>query len=130
MNEENGGITTIDDFESENSNFNNRERLEVYLTNARSFLKGKRFFMDHYFRINALNETSNWYVTHQFNYENKFFEYNQATVASSVGSTSFNRFGNSYSHSGINDQTHYNKMQNTLGRVFENTNLRKIKLFP
>lgn len=129
LNEENGGITTIDDFESENSNFNNRERLEVYLTNARSFLKGKRFFIDHYFRINALNETSNWYVTHQFNYENKFFEYNQATVASSVGSTSFNRFGNSYSDSGINDQTHYNKMQNTLGLVYENTNLGKIKFF-
>jgi hypothetical protein len=43
LNEENGGITTIEDFESENINFNNRERLEVYLTNAKSFLKGNGF---------------------------------------------------------------------------------------
>lgn len=129
LNEENGGITTIEDFESENINFNNRERLEVYLTNAKSFLKGKRIFADHYFRINASKETSNWYLAHQFNYENKFFEYNQSTVASTVGDTSFNRFGDSYLSSGINDQTNYNKMQNTLGLVYENAILGKFKFF-
>ncbi len=129
LNEENGGITTIEDFESENINFNNRERLEVYLTNAKSFLKGKRIFVDHYFRINALKETSNWYVVHQFNYENKFFEYNQRTVASTVGGTRFNRFGDSYLSSGINDQTNYNKMHNSLGLVYENAVLGKFKFF-
>ncbi|HBS52917.1 MAG TPA: hypothetical protein DD806_02840, partial [Flavobacterium sp.] len=47
LNKENGGITTIDDFESENIDYKNRQRLEVYLTDAKSFLKGKRFFIDH-----------------------------------------------------------------------------------
>ena len=80
LNEENGGITTIEDFESGNPDYLERERLEVYLTDARSFLKGKRVFLDHIFRVNSVKGSNNLYVTHQFNYENKFFEYNQPTV--------------------------------------------------
>ena len=76
LNEENGGITTLEDFESGNPDYDNRERLEVYFKDAKSFLKGKRVFVDHFFRINAVKGTNNLYVTHQLNYENKFFEYN------------------------------------------------------
>lgn len=43
-NGENGGITSIIDFESNNPDFSNRARLQVYLTDAKSFLKGKRLF--------------------------------------------------------------------------------------
>ncbi|MCF8322658.1 MAG: putative porin [Flavobacterium sp.] len=128
-NEENGGITTISDFESENPNFNNRERLEVYLKDGKSFLKGKRIFMDHRFRMNTTQGTNNWYLSHQFNYENKFFEYSQSTVASTVGSSRVFRFGDSYLNSNIKDQTKYNKMHNTVGLVYENTNLGKLTLF-
>ena len=129
LNEENGGITTLEDFESGNPDYDNRERLEVYFKDAKSFLKGKRVFVDHFFRINAVKGTDNLYVTHQLNYENKFFEYNQATVPSTVGKTAVYRYGNSYVTSGINDQTRYNKMHNTLGLIYENTNLGKFKFF-
>ena len=115
LNEENGGITTISDFESEDPKYNNRQRLEVYFNDAKSFLKGKRIFLDHNFRVNANKGSNNLYVTHQFNYENKFFEYNQATVPSIVGSEIVNRFGESFVNSGINDQTRYNKMYNKMG---------------
>src|SRR3970040_3067875 len=108
-NEENGGITTVEDFESENPDFQNRERLEVYLTDAKSFLKGKRVFLDHLFRVNSTAGNNNLYVSHQFNYENKYFEYNQTTVPSSVGGLNVFRYGDSYKTSGINDQTHYTK---------------------
>jgi hypothetical protein len=121
LNEENGGITTIEDFESGNPDYDNREQLEVYFKDAKSFLKGKRFFVDHFFRINPVRGTNNLYVAHQLNYENKFFEYNQATVSP--------RFGVSNVASGINDQTHYTKMHNTLGLIFENTTLGKFKFF-
>ena len=57
------------------------------LTDAESFLKGRRLFFDHAFRINPTEGNNNLYVTHQFNYENKFFEYNQATVLSTVGTS-------------------------------------------
>jgi hypothetical protein len=129
LNEENGGITTISDFENEDPRFDNRQRLEVYLTDAKSFLKGKRIFLDHFFRIYSDKGANNLYVNHQFNYENKFFEYNQATVSSKVGSETFNRFGDSFVTSGINDQTHYNKMYNKVGLTYENTTLGKFQFF-
>ncbi|MGO4821464.1 MULTISPECIES: putative porin [unclassified Flavobacterium] len=129
LNEENGGITTISDFEDEDPKYDNRQRLEVYLTDAKSFLKGKRIFVDHFLRINPTKGENNLYVSHQFNYENKFFEYNQATVASTVGATTVNRFGDSYVSSGINDQTHYNKMYNKAGLTYENLTLGKFQFF-
>lgn len=129
LNEENGGITTIEDFESGNPDFLERERLEVYLTDARSFLKGKRVFLDHIFRVNSVKGSNNLYVTHQFNYENKFFEFNQPTVTSTVGGTTVYRFGESYKTSGINDQTHYNKTYNKVGLTYENTTLGKFNFF-
>jgi hypothetical protein len=125
LNEENGGIVNIEDFESGDPRFTNRDRLEVYLTDARSFLKGKRIFLDHYFRVNPTEGSNNLYVSHQFNYENKFFEYNQPTV----GSSSIQRFGDSYKPSGINDQTRYNKTYNKVGLVYENTTLGKFQFF-
>jgi hypothetical protein len=129
LNKENGGITTVSDFESGNSDYLQRERLEVYLTDAKSFLKGKRVFLDHNFRINSVKGNNNLYVAHQFNYENKYFEYNQATVESSVGGRTVYRFGDSYKTSGINDQTHYNKTYNKVGLAYENTILGKFNFF-
>ncbi len=129
LNEENGGITTTNDFESENPDFKNRQRLEVFLTDASSFLKGKRIFVDHNYRINPSYGANNLYVTHQINYENKYFEYNQPTVRSTAGGSVVNRFGESFVTSGINDQTHYNKMYNKVGAVYENTTLGKFQFF-
>lgn len=129
LNRENGGITTIENFESESTVFKNRARLEVFLTDAKSFLKGKRVFLNHSFRFNKAKGNNNLYFTHEFNYENKFFEYNQATLTSSVGDLSVIRFGDSYKTSGINDQTHYNKMYNKLGVEYENTTLGKFHFF-
>jgi hypothetical protein len=123
LNEENGGITTPEDFESGNTAYFERNRMEVYLTDAESFLKGKRVFLDHSFRINSVKGNNNLFVSHQFNYENKYFEYKQLTVPSDVGGTAVYRFGDSYKTSEINDQTHYNKTYNKVGVTYENTTL-------
>jgi hypothetical protein len=129
LNEENGGITTPEDFESGNTAYFERDRMEVYLTDAESFLKGKRVFLDHVFRINSAKGNNNLYVAHQFNYENKYFEYRQPTVPSNVGGNTVYRFGESYKTSGINDQTHYNKTYNKVGLTYENTTLGKFNFF-
>jgi hypothetical protein len=129
LNGENGGITTIDDFEGGDPVFQNRARLEVYLTDAKSFLKGKRVFLDQSFRINPKNANNNLHLTHQFNYENKFFEYNQKTVPSSVGESEIYRFGDSFVNSNINDQTRYNRMYNKIGALYENSLLGKFQFF-
>ena len=129
LNEENGGITTLTDFESADVDFANRQSLEVYLTDAESFLKGKRIFLDHNYRINPKKGANNLYVTHQFNYENKFFEYQQPTITSTVGSTSVYRFGDSFVTSALKDQIHYNKMYNKIGATYENTTLGKFQFY-
>ena len=129
LNGENGGISSIEDFESGDGAFANRARLDVYLKDAKSFMKGKRYFFDHNFRINSKNESNNLYLTHQFNYETKFFEYNQKTVPSTVNNAIIYRFGDSYVNSGINDQTRYNRMHNKVGAIYENSLLGKFQFF-
>ena len=129
LNEENGGITTTNDFESKDPNYDNRQRFEVYFTDAKSFLKGKRIFLDHNFRINSKKGSNNLYLAHQFNYENKFFEYNQATIPSTVGNSIVFRFGESFKNSAISDQTRYNKMYNRVGLVYENVTLGTFQFF-
>lgn len=129
LNEENGGITTSEDFESGNANFSNRQRLQVYLTNAESFLKGRRLFFDHAFRVNPKNVNNNLYVTHQFNFENKFFEYKQPSVTSIVDGTPVERFGESYVASNMKDQTRFEKLYNKAGLTYENYLLGKFNFF-
>ncbi|RYZ75918.1 MAG: hypothetical protein EOP04_32710, partial [Proteobacteria bacterium] len=120
LNGENGGLRTVSDFESEDERFKNRARLDVYLRDARSFLKGKRMFIDHVFRINPGEHANNISVFHQLNYETRFYEYNQATVPTTVeGGESFLRFGDAYVTAGINDQARYNKFYNKAGVDFE-----------
>ena len=129
LNGENGGISSIEDFESGDGAFANRARLDVYLKDAKSFMKGKRYFFDHNFRINSNNENNNLYLTHQFNYETRFFEYNQKTVPSTVNNAIIYRFGDSYVNSDINDQTRYNRMYNKVGAIYENSLLGKFQFF-
>lgn len=129
LNGENGGITTPSDFEGKDDAFKERQRLEVYLLDAKSFLKGKRVFLDHDFRINPSKGDNNISLTHQFNFENKFFEYNQATPLSAVGDRTIRRFGESYVGGSLNDQVRYNRMYNKVGAVYENSTLGKFQFF-
>lgn len=133
-NGENGGIVTIEDFEGGNSEFDDRARLDVYSLDATSMLKGNRYFFDHYFRINAEKGGNNLYINHQFNYENKFFEYTQPTIITSIvtpaqGTRRLSRFGTSYRSSNINDKTRYNRMYNKVGATYENSTLGQFQFF-
>lgn len=134
-NGENGGIVYPSDFESGNSAFKERNRLAVYNQDAKSLLEGKRYFIDQHFRVNKTESSNNIYINHQFNFENKFFEYTQPTVASTVlnpdGTSNlvFNRYGDSYVVSNISDKTRYNRMYNKLGATYENKSLGKFQFF-
>ena len=133
-NEENGGITNTDNFESEDPDFKNRQRLQVFLTDAESLLKGRRFFFDHAFRINPKDASNNLYLTHQFNYEYKYFQYLQPTLLSTVTPTvgpsvQVQRFGESYANGNINDETRFEKLYNKVGLAYENSLLGKFNFF-
>jgi len=129
LNGENGGITSIEDFESDDKDFKNRARLQVFLTDAKSFFKGKRVFIDHNFRVNPKQSSNNLIINHQFNLENKFYEYNQKTLATTVDNVTFQRFGTSYVSSNLNDQTRYQRMYNKLGAIYQNTTLGEFQFF-
>lgn len=129
FNGENGGITTPEDFESKNPDFKQRPRLEVFLRDATSFLRGKRYFLNQTFRLNSEAGKNNLYFAHQFNYETKFFEYEQETLASSIGQDLVNHFGDSYRNTSIKDQLKYNRMYNRLGAIYENNDLGSFQFF-
>lgn len=132
-NGENGGIANIEDFEGEDEDFNDRPRLDVYALDAKSILKGNRFFVDHFFRINSEKAANNLYVNHQFNYETKFYEYVQPAILTNIddimGVRRISRFGPSYNTSRINDKTRYNRMYNKIGASYENTTLGQFQFF-
>lgn len=132
-NGENGGITNIEDFEGEDPDFNDRPRLDVYSLDAVSMLKGNRYFVDHYFRINKEKGSNNLFINHQFNYENKFYEYSQPTVATQISDIisdrTISRFGASYNSSNIKDKTRYNRMYNKVGATYENSTLGQFQFF-
>jgi len=130
LNQENGGVSNIVDFEDESDQYKNRQRFNVYSRDARSFMRAKRLFLDHGFRVNGSDAQNNLYVTHQVNYETKFYEYNQPTLLSTLEDrTIIQRFGPSFRPSAINDQTHYNRLYNKIGAVYENKSLGKFKFF-
>ncbi len=118
-NQENGGIQRPDYFESGEEPYTNRERLDVYFTDATSILKGNRFFVDHTFRLSKDNPNSIVFH-HRFNYETKFFEYTQPTRS--------NRFGASYTSS-INNKTRYNMMYNMVGAAYTNEDIGMLEFY-
>ena len=118
-NQENGGIVNLEEFELSNEPFNERERIKVYFTNATSLLKGNRFFVDHYFKLNKTNPNSIVF-THQFNQEYKFFQFTQPTVNS--------RFGSSFTNS-IHNKTRYNHFYNKFGIVYKTKNYGDLEFF-
>lgn len=128
-NGENGGITTLSDFEGEDPAFRNRPRLQVYFSDAKSFLKGKRAFINHEFRINSEATDNNLIVHHQFNYETKFFEFNQATLSTIINEVEMQRFGESLVLNSINDQVNNDKMYNQVAVSFKNKLLGSFKVF-
>lgn len=118
-NDENGGITDISLFESGEDPYTERERLDVYFRDATSVMKGNRYFIDHTFRLSKSNPNS-IVLHHQFNYENKFFEFTQATPSA--------RFGRAYT-SAIRNKTRYNRMYNMVGAAYANETIGTIEFY-
>jgi hypothetical protein len=129
LNGENGGITTLSDFEGEDPAFRNRPRLQVFFTDAKSFLKGKRAFINHEYRINSKATDNNLIVHHQFNYETKYFEFNQATTSTRIDQVEFKRFGETLVGTSVNDQVDYDKMYNQVAVSFKNKLLGNVRVF-
>ncbi|MFY7731557.1 MAG: putative porin [Flavobacterium sp.] len=118
-NEENGGIVSTANFESGDAVYTQRERLDVYFKDAKSLLKGNRYFFDHSFRLSKSNPNS-VVIHHQFNYENKFFQFTQPTLSQ--------RFGDAYTTS-VYNKTRYNRMYNLIGAAYATEKLGSVEFY-
>lgn len=128
LNSENGGVVDLDNFTSNDDAYDERVRLSVYLKDAFSFQKGKRVFLDHSFKFNQA-----FSLQHQSSLENKFFEYNQQTIATTIQtgvnqSININRFGNSFNPI-INDQVNYKRSYNKLGLHYQQKSFGAVTIF-
>jgi Putative porin len=132
-NGENGGIINNEDFESNDSRFTDRIRLQTYLQDASSLLEGNRYFIDHSLRINKNDSENNLILTHQFNLENKFFQFKQPTISTQIvteqGVVEYNRFGQAYATRNIDNKTRYERFYNRLGLEYENKTIGKFQFF-
>ncbi|GAA4892817.1 putative porin [Flaviramulus aquimarinus] len=123
LNQENGGLQDdqVELFESGEEEFLDRSILEVNFENAESILKGKRFHLDHNYKVfnkvvekylpQTLNDStskSRLAVRHIMSFEDKYFQYDQT-------SASTNFFGEAFRNSGLQDratlENFYNQVQ-------------------
>lgn len=132
LNGENGGLTSISDFESGNPAFNNRARLEVFNRDAESFLQGKRLFLRQEYLLLNTKDKQVW-LSHHLNHEYKYFEYKQATIGSQVstnnGVINVLRFGESFVNSNLSDRSRYNHFNNQLGLSYQTKWLGKLVVY-
>ncbi|MBR9758572.1 MAG: putative porin [Algicola sp.] len=82
LNNENGGIadSNIPYFESGNPEFKDRAVLEVNFEDAENILKGKRFYLDHSFKLIQPKDSisqNQLALGHVIAFEDKYYEYNQ-----------------------------------------------------
>ncbi len=109
-NNQNGGLTeeSIENFESGNSEFKDRNRLITNFTDARNTLRANRYYIDHNYTLWNKNDSlkripSALKIGHVFNYERKHYEYKQDATSS--------LFGEAFTSS-IDDKLKYAKLFN------------------
>ncbi|WP_430411882.1 putative porin [Kordia sp.] len=109
LNNENGGLTDVGvvDFETGVEEFTDRSRLAVQFTNAENILVGKRYYFEHDYKIFKQKDSlrdSNLRVGHTFNYETKYYIYNQGAAN--------DLFGDSFVATGLRDRAQLRKLFN------------------
>ncbi|WP_324025471.1 putative porin [Maribacter sp. BPC-D8] len=80
--EENGGLSEKEDqFESGDPDFINRPRVDVYLDDANNKILGKRYYMDHTYKLvrkqldSTRFEKTSLSIGHTFDYETKYYQF-------------------------------------------------------
>jgi hypothetical protein len=113
MNQENGGLqdSNVAFFEAGEPEFIDRSILEVNFENAENILKGKRFHLDHNYKILKKNDSllkNNLSVRHIMSLKDKSYQYDQSRANTSY-------FGNSFLSSNLRDrvtlENFYNQLQ-------------------
>lgn len=120
--EENGGLSNKEvQFESGDPEFTDRSRIDVLYVNAGNRVLGRRYFLDHQFKlIDVKNDSltqrkTSLAIGHQFSYESKFYQFMQSARNDAFGEESFS--------SVIDDKARLKTMFNQLSAEFYNKTL-------
>ncbi len=111
LNQENGGIENEVDFETEGEDgqLRDRSRITVNFENAESLLKGKRYFLEQEYSLLQKNDSISKYnldLGHRFNYETKFYQFDQTAPD--------DYFGDVFESSSFRDRAKLRTMKNEL----------------
>ena len=124
MNEENGGLSplALEQYLSEDEEFQDRSRLSVNFEDAQSTLFGKRFFLDHSYALSgrAAGGSSGITIEHTLNFSDKKYRYEQ-------GSASI-LFGPSFESVNLRDEVELEHIYNEGTVTFGGGNLGTIKV--
>ncbi len=122
--EENGGLSEKEDqFESGDSDFINRPRVDVYLDDANNKILGKRYYLDHTFKLvrkqldSTRFEKTSLSIGHTFDYETKYYQF--------VETASDTLFGDAIL-STINDKAILKTFYNEVNAEFYNRTLGRL----
>jgi hypothetical protein len=123
--EENGGISNKElQFESNDPDFRDRSRIDVFFTDAQNFLIGKRYFLEHQYRLlksetDSVRSKSNYLgFGHVFTYETKNYQFQQDTENEYFGDALV---------SPIDDEASLKTMYNEINAEFSNRTLGVLK---
>ena len=109
--EENGGISTPEQFESGEEQFLNRAGLDVFMTGAETKYTSKRYFLQHQYNLlrNAAKTNSAILIKHRLQYESQKYDFNASQTASDA------YLGESYTPTNLSDKARLITFTNELG---------------
>ncbi|HET8809329.1 MAG TPA: putative porin [Flavobacteriaceae bacterium] len=125
MNQENGGLTpvAVQQYKNKLDEFDDRSLLGVKFQDAENVLLGKRFYLNHYFKLikgkDSIpnNELS---IGHILNFTDKEYHYEQATASPWLGE--------SYEDVNLNDDLEFQEVTNLAYLEYFNKIVGKLKL--
>ena len=119
--EENGGLSNgQEQFNSADVDFRDRIKVDVLFDNAQNKILGKRYFLDHQYKLirkqkdSSRVEKTSLAIGHQFNYETKYYNFSQDDQNP--------YFGNAFL-SAISDRASLKTSYNQLNAVFYNATI-------
>ena len=128
LNQESGGISDADvtNFQSGDGEFTDRSVFDPQLSDSENIVVGKRYHIDQaYFLINKKDSTSlnQLSLNHKFNYETKYYQFNQNTLESDVFGAAFtNAAFDRVQLKVLNTSFGINYNNKTIGRIGFNVN--------
>ncbi|MEO9891613.1 putative porin [Aurantibacter sp.] len=119
--EENGGINSKEEqFESGNTEYSDRNRVDVLFADVTNKILGKRYFFDHQYKLlrktkdSSRTEKTSLAIGHVFNYETRYYQFDDGAENEYYGSAFLDE---------ISDRARLKTMNNEFNMKFSNAKL-------